>query len=230
MQAHLYMFSIRSTSFVKTFLLLILLFESSARSQNYSPTSNDDKRTKLNNSANKSRPGDFIAENSDSEAEKISGFIPARGADKSGVDLGLALSGGGVRSASFSIGVMKALYDAGIMDDVDVISSVSGGGYASYWLYTKYNPSSGEKFGHAAFGNEAFIQSLCELQGNASVFPFKSEIKALFGTRKGAFSSYESALEQSFGNKMVSKPKLDFLKGAIGEARAPYFIINATLR
>lgn len=125
---------------------------------------------------------------------------------------------------------MKALYDAGIMDDVDVISSVSGGGYASYWLYTKYNPSSGEKFGHAAFGNEAFIQSLCELQGNASVFPFKSEIKALFGTRKGAFSSYESALEQSFGNKMVSKPKLDFLKGAIGEARAPYFIINATLR
>lgn len=42
--------------------------------------------------------------------------------------LGLALSGGGTRAASFSVGVMKALEKQKILDRVDVISSVSGGG------------------------------------------------------------------------------------------------------
>ncbi len=49
--------------------------------------------------------------------------------------LGLALSGGGARSASFSIGVMKALHERGILKNVDIISSVSGGSYALYWYY-----------------------------------------------------------------------------------------------
>ena len=50
-------------------------------------------------------------------------------------ELGLALSGGGTRAASFSIGVMKALQEEGILDRIDVISSVSGGSYASYWYF-----------------------------------------------------------------------------------------------
>ncbi|MBU0674197.1 MAG: patatin-like phospholipase family protein [Proteobacteria bacterium] len=50
-------------------------------------------------------------------------------------ELGLALSGGGTRSASFNIGVMKALQEKGILDEVEVISSVSGGSYASYWYF-----------------------------------------------------------------------------------------------
>jgi hypothetical protein len=49
--------------------------------------------------------------------------------------LGLALSGGGTRSASFSIGVMKALHERGILQNVDIMSSVSGGSYALYWYY-----------------------------------------------------------------------------------------------
>jgi len=49
--------------------------------------------------------------------------------------LGLALSGGGPRSASFSIGVLKALQNNGVLDNVDVISAVSGGAYATYWYY-----------------------------------------------------------------------------------------------
>lgn len=78
-------------------------------------------------------------------------IFPARGGK---VDLGLALSGGGIRSAAFSIGAMKALYDMKILDEVDVISSVSGGGYASYWLFTLYNPSvDKDDFGKTAFDN-----------------------------------------------------------------------------
>lgn len=41
--------------------------------------------------------------------------------------IGLALSGGGYRAAAFHIGTIRALHNMGILDKVDVISSVSGG-------------------------------------------------------------------------------------------------------
>jgi hypothetical protein len=53
-------------------------------------------------------------------------------------ELGLALSGGGTRSASFSIGVLKALHKRGILQNVDVMSSVSGGSYALYWYFMQH--------------------------------------------------------------------------------------------
>jgi len=46
----------------------------------------------------------------------------------------LCLSGGGVRSASFSLGVLQALSRAGVLDKFDYLSTVSGGGYAGGWL------------------------------------------------------------------------------------------------
>jgi len=51
--------------------------------------------------------------------------------------LGLSLSGGGTRSASFSVGVLKALHELEILNKVDVISSVSGGSYANYWYMSQ---------------------------------------------------------------------------------------------
>lgn len=50
--------------------------------------------------------------------------------------LGVALSGGGARSASTSIGFLKALDTSGILARTDLISSVSGGSYASYWFFS----------------------------------------------------------------------------------------------
>src|SRR4051812_31880046 len=44
--------------------------------------------------------------------------------------LGLALSGGGIRSASIALGVMQALATAGKLQKFDYLSTVSGGGYA----------------------------------------------------------------------------------------------------
>jgi predicted acylesterase/phospholipase RssA len=49
--------------------------------------------------------------------------------------LGLALSGGGMRSANFCIGVLHGLEQLNVLSNVDVISSVSGGGYAASWFY-----------------------------------------------------------------------------------------------
>jgi hypothetical protein len=43
--------------------------------------------------------------------------------------LGLALSGGGIRSASFCMGVVQQLHVAGVMDRFHYMSTVSGGGY-----------------------------------------------------------------------------------------------------
>lgn len=47
--------------------------------------------------------------------------------------IGLALAGGGTRASQFSIGVLKGLHEAGILDQIDFLSTVSGGGYAGYW-------------------------------------------------------------------------------------------------
>ena len=43
--------------------------------------------------------------------------------------VGLALSGGGIRSATFSLGVLSALARHGLLRHVDFLSTVSGGGY-----------------------------------------------------------------------------------------------------
>jgi patatin-like phospholipase len=45
----------------------------------------------------------------------------------------LCLSGGGVRSASFGLGVLQGLARAGILDRFDYLSTVSGGGYIGGW-------------------------------------------------------------------------------------------------
>ena len=44
-----------------------------------------------------------------------------------GKKIGLALSGGGYRAATYHIGTLRALHRLGILDHVDVLSSVSGG-------------------------------------------------------------------------------------------------------
>jgi hypothetical protein len=48
--------------------------------------------------------------------------------------VGLAFSGGGIRSATFSLGVLEALRDFGLLKKVDYLSTVSGGGYIGAWL------------------------------------------------------------------------------------------------
>lgn len=42
---------------------------------------------------------------------------------------GLALSGGGIRSATFNLGILQCLARRGLLDRIDYLSSVSGGGY-----------------------------------------------------------------------------------------------------
>jgi len=46
----------------------------------------------------------------------------------------LCFSGGGVRSASFNLGVLQGFAEAGILGTVDYLSTVSGGGYIGGWF------------------------------------------------------------------------------------------------
>jgi hypothetical protein len=48
--------------------------------------------------------------------------------------VGLAISGGGIRSATFGLGVLQALKSLGILETLHYLSTVSGGGYIGSWL------------------------------------------------------------------------------------------------
>lgn len=63
---------------------------------------------------------------------------------------GLALSGGGIRSASFCMGVVQKLHHVGVIDRLHYMSTVSGGGYTGSsltWFMTPEPGSAGERFG-----------------------------------------------------------------------------------
>ncbi len=62
------------------------------------------------------------------EQEVIAQRKAAAGSTETGV-VGLALSGGGIRSATFCFGVLQVLERKGFMKHVDFLSTVSGGGY-----------------------------------------------------------------------------------------------------
>jgi hypothetical protein len=48
---------------------------------------------------------------------------------------GVALSGGGIRSATFSLGILQGLAEMKLLKYVDYLSTVSGGGYIGSWLH-----------------------------------------------------------------------------------------------
>jgi len=48
--------------------------------------------------------------------------------------VGIAFSGGGIRSATFGLGVLEALKQRGLLKTLHYLSTVSGGGYIGAWL------------------------------------------------------------------------------------------------
>ncbi|GFO56932.1 hypothetical protein GMSM_39390 [Geomonas sp. Red276] len=46
----------------------------------------------------------------------------------------ICLSGGGIRSATFNLGILEGLAEKGLLDKFDYLSTVSGGGYIGSWL------------------------------------------------------------------------------------------------
>lgn len=58
--------------------------------------------------------------------------------------MGVALSGGGIRSATFSLGILQTIARLGLLRRVDYLSTVSGGGYIGGWLHAWVNREGGD--------------------------------------------------------------------------------------
>ncbi len=48
---------------------------------------------------------------------------------------GMGISGGGIRSATFNLGILQGLAERGLLPYFDYLSTVSGGGYIGCWLH-----------------------------------------------------------------------------------------------
>jgi hypothetical protein len=60
--------------------------------------------------------------------------------------IALCLSGGGIRSATFALGVLQGLANTGLLRSIDYLSTVSGGGYTGGWFTTWL-----QRQGHAGY-------------------------------------------------------------------------------
>lgn len=84
-------------------------------------------------------PSSWIANVSNGSQQKAPGeaaYIASRrkaAGSPSGPVIGVAFSGGGVRSATVNLGSLQGLEDSGVLKQVDYLSCVSGGGYIGGW-------------------------------------------------------------------------------------------------
>lgn len=99
--------------------------------------------------------------------------------------VGLALSGGGIRSSAFCLGAMQALHERGLIDKVDYLSTVSGGGYIGTSMTAAMSTGTAGKFPFASelrqgevpgvqhirdHSNYLFPQGLLNIFGNVVVY------------------------------------------------------------
>ena len=153
----------------------------------------------------------------------------------------LALSGGGIRAAAHSIGVMKGLAEKGILQNMDIISAVSGGAYALSWFYTK---NSLENVVEKMFAEDKYIEELASRADmytaldfvqsfflDTAFIPVNFFANGVFGWHANTTPSranYEYEIRHLFqGGEPYS---FNEIAKWIKENNLPYFIINTTAR
>lgn len=161
---------------------------------------------------------------------------------------GLALSGGGIRSSLFSIGVMKSLYDAGILQKISIISSASGGGYAAYWLLSSDYGDTNQVFGDNRFGRGRTLVNYCRLMTSGNYVPYMEIAKHPFKRH----TMNQCAIERTYSGDIAEISNAEFYAGrntyydkcmsghseapsiaeyfqGVEDKKIPYFIFNTTL-
>lgn len=169
--------------------------------------------------------------------------------------LGLALSGGGMRSASFSLGVMQGLEETGVLERIDVMSAVSGGSYAMSWYYVQHSDgaSDDDLFADAAScsgpqecprvltveANARLVTTPMAIPvgaGNVVLIPYNLLVNGLFGMHVNTTASrpfYESRIKHVFHRSPDGKPIPELSFPALGEVarsrKLPFPIVVGTL-
>lgn len=96
----------------------------------------------------------------------------------------LCLSGGGIRSATFALGVIQGLAERGLLPRFDYLSTVSGGGYIGSWLTA---------WAHRAGGIERVAERLdrnaCPQPGEPDPIEHLRVYNSYLSPRRGAFST-----------------------------------------
>jgi len=167
----------------------------------------------------------------------------------------LALSGGGIRSATFSIGVLKGLEEKGVLDKVDIISSVSGGSYAMSWYYVQQYKYGSQFTAENGLFSDSHLNGLSEKSsmygytligstfvGNLLMAPVNILLNGVFTGNVNTTSQrgmYENAIRRTF-HTSVNEPFLSLnemvmptissndMNTFIKTKNLPYYIINST--
>lgn len=79
------------------------------------------------------------------EQQAIAGRRSLYGIPAEDPQIGLALSGGGIRSATFSLGLLRGLSSLHLLKRIDYLSTVSGGGYAGAFFCGLFSPRDGQR-------------------------------------------------------------------------------------
>src|SRR4029450_11373576 len=95
----------------------------------------------------------------------------------------LCISGGGIRSATFGLGILQGLARCGLLDKFHYLSTVSGGGYIGSWLSAWIYHSDG--------GLADVTGGLAQLRGRMRLNPGVKEIQNL--------RSYSNRLSPALG-------------------------------
>jgi NTE family protein len=135
--------------------------------------------------------------------------------------IGLALSGGGSRAIGFHLGCLRALNDLGLLERIDVLSTISGGSViGAYYAYTP--KKSFDEFEHdvrrflrAGFQTKvgaALINPINLLSGVAGFF--------LGGTQPGRFKSitdlfYQILDREVFDQSRMQSPLRQHIKNVV---------------
>ena len=115
---------------------------------------------------------------------------------KQGFDAsGLSLSGGGIRSATFCLGVLQVLADRGLMKDIDYLSTVSGGGFVGGFISSLIG--SGATFDQIASPSGPDSNPVAHLRQNAkylSAVNLKQRWMIISGTLSGLILNWTAPL------------------------------------
>ena len=134
---------------------------------------------------------------------------------KSGLT-GLALSGGGIRSSTFNLGVLQAMNRSGLLQHMDYMSTVSGGGYVGTYLSTSILEdieSSDRLRLDAGAAAEPAADEPTDNK-NDDWFPFGHETGAAESARFRHLRNYASFLTPGGKSELLSIP-LVLLRGAV---------------
>lgn len=128
--------------------------------------------------------------------------------------VGLALSGGGIRSATFCLGVVQFLADRGLIKDFDYLSTVSGGGYTGTFVSTVLGSGGSQEA--IAFPNGPDTDAVRHVRQNAkymSAVDLKHRWLMVVGTISGLLINWLAPLFVAAGLAELAVRKPEWING-----------------